>query len=295
MVAATYGFVSAFGQNIALIPTLTTAMKWFPNRKGTAMGIVVGGFGGGAFVFNQIQTAIVNPENISVRNPAFRFQLCYLTWFLFQPAKNGTDEGYFTDPAVLSRLPNLLLILAGIYVVMGLTGALLIWQPPSWWLSAEMSDVVDDEEDYVTWQEAFKRKELYLLWLTRLCVVLITQVISALYKAFGQTFIYDDHFLSMVGSVCAVFNCTGRLFYGLIMDKTAYRVSMSIEATLLTLLMSTLYLTSMIGTCPEEEGCSETSTLTKAVFAIWIWAIYFTFPGTYSTQPAVTVQTFGHK
>ena len=27
MVAATYGFVSAFGQNIALIPTLTTGMQ----------------------------------------------------------------------------------------------------------------------------------------------------------------------------------------------------------------------------------------------------------------------------
>ena len=66
MVAATYGFVSAFGQNIALIPTLTTAMKWFPNRKGTAMGFVVGGFGGGAMVFNQIQTAIVNYENYKV-------------------------------------------------------------------------------------------------------------------------------------------------------------------------------------------------------------------------------------
>ena len=66
MVAATYGFVSAFGQNIALIPTLTTAMKWFPNNKGTAMGIVVGGFGGGALVFNQIQTALVNLENYKV-------------------------------------------------------------------------------------------------------------------------------------------------------------------------------------------------------------------------------------
>ena len=66
MVAATYGFVSAFGQNIALIPTLTTAMKWFPNRKGMAMGIVVGGFGGGAMVFNQIQTALVNLENYKV-------------------------------------------------------------------------------------------------------------------------------------------------------------------------------------------------------------------------------------
>ena len=35
MVAATYGFVSAFGQNIALIPTLTTGMKWFPRNKVT--------------------------------------------------------------------------------------------------------------------------------------------------------------------------------------------------------------------------------------------------------------------
>merc|ERR1712018_461034 len=74
MVAATYGFVSAFGQNIALIPTLTTAMKWFPNRKGTAMGFVVGGFGGGAMVFNQIQTAIVNFENYkALQNACMHF------------------------------------------------------------------------------------------------------------------------------------------------------------------------------------------------------------------------------
>ena len=30
-------------------------------------------------------------------------------------------------------------------------------------------------------------------------------------------------------------------------------------------------------------------------FAVWIWAIYGTFPGTYSTQPAITTQAFGHK
>ena len=33
----------------------------------------------------------------------------------------------------------------------------------------------------------------------------------------------------------------------------------------------------------------------QVVFALWVWAIYLTFPGTYSTQPAVTTQTFGHK
>ena len=31
------------------------------------------------------------------------------------------------------------------------------------------------------------------------------------------------------------------------------------------------------------------------MFALWVWAIYLTFPGTFSTQPAVTTQTFGHK
>merc|ERR1711953_99526 len=40
---------------------------------------------------------------------------------------------------------------------------------------------------------------------------------------------------------------------------------------------------------------SLTSGLGKIGFALWIWAIYGTFPGTYSTQPAVTTQTFGHK
>merc|ERR1719305_1351610 len=55
---------------------------------------------------------------------------------------------------------------------------------------------------------------------------------------------------------------------------------MLLETVLLTLLVSTLPLTMAMG---------------RVWFMIWIWAIYFTFPGTYSTQPAVTTQTFGHK
>ena len=148
------------------------------------------------------------------------------------------------------------------------------------------------------------------MWVTRLSVVMLSNVISAYYKAFGQTFIRDDKFLSIVGAITSVFNCSGRLFYGLIMDRFAYKVSMSIEACLLVILMSTFYLTSMIGVtempCDMERLVNSTvvttdcdiittSTTTKVVFAIWVWAIYFTFPGTYSTQPAVTTQTFGHK
>merc|ERR1719250_111589 len=99
------------------------------------------------------------------------------------------------------------------------------------------------------------------------------------------------------------------------MDKFSYKVSMSVEACLLILLISTFYLTSLIGVDPTPLcqnmtnstlsvtnatlDCltepAPTSLLTKLVYALWIFAIYFTFPGTYSTQPAVTTQTFGHK
>ena len=300
MVAATYGFVSAFGQNIALIPTLTTGMKWFPQNKGIAMGCVVGGFGGGAFVFNNIQTAILNPDNVS-------------------PATSGPDEGYFTNEELLARVPSLLLILGGIYFTLGMIACLLITQPPEDWLEKNAGeDDVKLSQEYVTPLEAFQRRELYLLWITRLSVVLISQVVSGFYKAFGQTFIFDDQFLGIIGAITSVFNCSGRLFYGLIMDKTAYKVSMSIEACLLILLMSTFYLTSIIGVdttplCQDIAAASNltvalsnatidclteaapTSLTTKIVYALWIWAIFFTFPGTYSTQPAVTTQTFGHK
>ena len=97
----------------------------------------------------------------------------------------------------------------------------------------------------------------------------MSNVISAFYKVFGQTFIRDDKFLSVVGSINSVFNCSGRLVFGLIMDKFAYKVSMSIEAVLLVILMSTFYLTSMIGVTDPvcEELITSATNLTTTTLA----------------------------
>ena len=103
--------------------------------------------------------------------------------------------------------------------------------------------------------------------MTRLSVVMLSNVISAYYKAFGQTFIKDDRFLSIVGAITSVFNCSGRLVYGMIMDKFAYKVSMTIEACLLIILMSTFYLTSLIGVS-EDVPSSCLQNITENVTAI---------------------------
>ena len=88
---------------------------------------------------------------------------------------------------------------------------------------------------WIIWKKWIS-KQILLSWQKIFFKVGIFQVVAALYKAFGQTFIYDDHFLSIVGAICSFFNCSGRLIYGFIMDKTSYKMAMSIEAVLLTVL-----------------------------------------------------------
>lgn len=106
---------------------------------------------------------------------------------------------------MVERVPGLLLILAAIYVVMGLLGALMICQPPEDWTRrndspkhANLDDLeliepdkvnekmaigeekelgeADDDELNIHWKDALRMKEFYILWITRLSVVLITQV-----------------------------------------------------------------------------------------------------------------------
>ena len=50
---------------------MAVAMRWFPKQKGLVNGFIVGGFGMGAFMFNQIQTAYLNPKNLSLDDSGF--------------------------------------------------------------------------------------------------------------------------------------------------------------------------------------------------------------------------------
>ena len=73
---------------------------------------------------------------------------------------------------------------------------------------------------------------------------------------------------------------------------------MGVEMVLLTILVSTLSTTSVLGKVNFTQILTlhiSDENMSQVGFTIWIWAIYATFPGTYSTQPAVTTQTFGHK
>lgn len=41
---------------------------WFPNNPGLVSGIILGGFGAGSLIFDNVLTKLINPDNESIRD-----------------------------------------------------------------------------------------------------------------------------------------------------------------------------------------------------------------------------------
>jgi len=283
----TYGFMFGFGTGLAYAPPMAVAMKWFPRKKGLVNGVIVGGFGMGAFIFNTVQTTYLNPDNHSPE-----------------------DGGYFSASQgdILEKVPSLFLLLGSIYGVMQMIAVVLIVSPTEDEMTSNIPLVthhsVDDDGEDVLYQSEGREsdlisspiiplppiqdnvspkqmvytKEFWLLWCTFLLNTMAVGYINSMYKVFGQEFIQDDHFLAVVGAFAAVFNSGGRVLWGHLCDLFGYKFCMLIVTSAITFLYSTFYFT--------EYG-------QKATFAIWVWAIFFSFCGNFVLLPTATAQCFG--
>ncbi|XP_038073271.1 oxalate:formate antiporter-like [Patiria miniata] len=311
LMTLTYGVLQGIGIGIAYAPPLVCAMRWLPKRKGLVNGLVVAGFGGGAFFFDQIQTAFINPNNL-VANVSL---------------PQRPDEKYFQEHSLLQRVPTSFLLCGGCYAVLQLIGCLLMFDQPDTNVKNKFqsddkkslinkqtknvasANAAPDENEYGTCsssdegsdhhpgpiathqeidekssgldlhpKEIVKTRAFWTLWATFLLNGQTIVFISTLYKAYGLSFISDDRLLAYVGSVSAIFNASGRLFWGHIADVYSYKVAM----TSLCCCMSALML-SFIATPAGGE----------AMFFVWICFIFFTFSGSFSLFPTATARSFG--
>jgi MFS transporter, OFA family, oxalate/formate antiporter len=58
-----YSVCYPFGIGLSYWTPIICAWEWFPNRKGFISGMILFGFGIGAFIFGFLSTALVNPHN----------------------------------------------------------------------------------------------------------------------------------------------------------------------------------------------------------------------------------------
>ena len=231
-------------------------MRWYPRKKGLVNGIIVGGFGMGAFIFNTVQTSYLNPLNLSPE-----------------------DHGYFSvgQNEILQRVPSVFLLLGSIYTAIQLVAVILISRPTEDEVAGNIP-LQTEVEINMRPGDIVRTREFWTLWFTFVLNTQAVGYINTMYKAFGQTFIKDDHFLAVVGAFAAIFNSGGRVLWGHLCDVFGYKSCMLMVTSLISLLFSTLYFT--------EFG-------QKATFAIWVWAIFFSFCGNFVLLPTATALCFG--
>eukprot|EP00058_Branchiostoma_floridae_P015308 XP_002600796.1 hypothetical protein BRAFLDRAFT_95083 [Branchiostoma floridae] len=269
---------------------------WMPERKGLVKGLVLAGLGGGSFIFDQVQTAYLNPNNLSpdVEDP------------------EDPSSKYFDNKEILDKVPVCFLMLGGTYAAIQLLGALMIADPPEK-LQADPEKVdplvrspsegslnFDAQEDSSVLNERLvpkpierrslspgqmlKTREFYMLWFMYFLNGNAVTFISTLWKAFGQTKIQDDHFLALVGAFSAVLNSAGRPFWGWMADRYSFKVS------LMGLCTSMIFFTMTLVAVPDETDAGVGS---KVMFFIWVCGIFGSFCGNFSLFPTATAKTFG--
>ncbi|CAL8085004.1 unnamed protein product [Calicophoron daubneyi] len=299
-----YGLGFGFGYSVIL----TVTSSWFPARRGLIFGMVLGGFGLGSLVFTPIQTAFVNPNNVKVNKTA----------------------GHFTDPELLNRVPYVFLLMGGILFGIQLVGFLLLRTVPkvneldalclqqenqpnrisvTESIETEGGTTEDEAEEEQGKSEEGKSEEgkakdvanvsggvnysikqvarqldFYLLWLAMFCTVIPIIIVTSISKLFGQKYMSDDLFLSTVVTISAIFNCGGRVAWGHIVDRFSFKIPICAMFLLWGVFLITfphLYLV------PEDA--------LKPVYALWVFAMYFTISGAFSMMPSATNILFGPK
>ncbi|XP_060593786.1 oxalate:formate antiporter-like [Ruditapes philippinarum] len=270
LVSLSYGALTQFGLSTAYGPPVQNASKWLPKRPALAVGLIVCGVGGGAMVFNQVITAYLNPDNLS---PDF---------------ESSDGQKYFTDKGLLDRLPTLFLILAGIYAVCQIIGIAALSKPPEDEVEAKrlLNDSRSSDGQIHGLRLSVKDVLLQMIKSKNSNIVLaFTFLIQggmvfaiSLYKAYGQTFINDDHFLATVGSISSVFNSICRPLWGTIYDKFGFQIAVKFVCTLFTCLSCTIMFTETMGKYP---------------FMLWICGLYASFCGIFSICPTTLGKLFG--
>lgn len=107
----TDGILFGIGLGICYTSPISCAVRWLPKKKGLATGIIVGGFGCGAFIFGNFATFLVNPHNKPVE-------------------KVGPNARYYDAKSeVVERVPYMFEMLAVAYFCCITVGSLLIFDP----------------------------------------------------------------------------------------------------------------------------------------------------------------------
>ena len=155
---------------------------------------------------------------------------------------------------MLSRVPQLFLILSAIYLTIGLLGVCLLFEYKPISVNETSIQSTDSSANSYSFSEDSEvlvrscspvvpsysvRRAVFtrffpLLWLTFAFSTQTVYFVNSMIKAFGSSYISDDHYLAVVLSLSYIVNCIGSVFWGNVLDRFKFRVSTTTVLLLIT-------------------------------------------------------------
>lgn len=202
-----YGVIGGCGLGIGYISPVSTLIRWFPDRPGLATGTAIMGFGGGALIGAPLSV------------------------LLMKHFANATGTGVAQTMAVL----------AIVYFIWMLVGALIVRLPQDGWLPAGYTPPAAAQGMITTKnvlrESALRTPQFYLLWAV-LClnvtagIGVLGQASLMIQEMFGVTAIAAAGFVGLL----SIFNMGGRVFWASLSDyigrKTTYAIFFVLGAVL---------------------------------------------------------------
>jgi MFS family permease len=265
------GIIGGIGLGLGYISPVSTLIKWFPDRRGMATGMAIMGFGGGAMIGSPLAAELMK--------------------YFATASSVGVKETF--------------IVLAGVYFIFMMTGALsyripaISWKPAGWTLPLAYQNNKMITQHHVHINKVFKIKQFWLLWGV-LCmnvsagIGVIGMSSPMLQEVFGGQLIgltktygeLDKAELASIATVAAgftallsLFNIGGRFFWASLSDKMGRKMTYIVFFVLGGLMYFSVPGSAMAGN--------------KLLFVAAFCIILSMYGGGFSTIPAYLADLFG--
>lgn len=201
LMIATYGVLGGLGLGLAYIVPPSVLSKWFPDKRGLANGIAVGGFGAGALITGPIGEPMI---------------------------------------AAFGSVPPVLGVLGVGYLVVGVAASLLLRDPPTG-DDEDSDDAEEEASGDFGLGEALRTPQFYLLTgMFTLSVVIGNAFISQASPIAQEISGADAGAAAILVGVIGLFNAGGRPGWAAVSDKigrmTTFRIMLPISAVAFALM-----------------------------------------------------------
>jgi MFS family permease len=271
----TYGIVGGFGTGMAYVTPVAMVTKWFPDRRGFGSGMVVMGFGLGAFVYNQIVPKI--PSFAAAAKAAGTYvaakDAATKAGTAFDAAK------YALAPDMIHSVMNVFVWSGIVFMVLGGLCAFVLRNPPANYTVAGATATAAALTPSYGANEALRMPQLYGLWvLLFLNVTAGILIISNAVPIFSDLTLTSAAVAAPIYGFLAVFNGLGRFFWGAISDRLGRNMTYTIMYLIQVVIFFVL---GGLHSIPAVATC----------FAV----VLLCYGGGFGVMPSFTADFFGTK